>query len=166
MLQVARPEPMVEDDCRNAYVFERNVQFDNLDGTLLERALDPVERHKRGAHYTPRAYVERLVIPTVIQPLREEWDVVRPAAVTHAREGDRKAAVAELEAFHDRLCNVRVLDPVAVFGVGRSKCANEVAGVDSFRRLTKVAPKSRARGSGQTLVREDLSCCHSSFRSG
>jgi len=39
-------------------------------GTLLERALDPVERHKLGAHYTPRAYVERLVIPTVIQPLR------------------------------------------------------------------------------------------------
>lgn len=29
-------------------------------GTLLERALDPHERHKLGAHYTPRAYVERL----------------------------------------------------------------------------------------------------------
>jgi hypothetical protein len=41
-------------------------------GTLLERALDPLERHKLGAHYTPRAYVERLVLPTVIEPLREE----------------------------------------------------------------------------------------------
>jgi len=30
-------------------------------GTLLERALDPRERHSLGAHYTPRAYVERLV---------------------------------------------------------------------------------------------------------
>lgn len=29
-------------------------------GTLLERALDPAERHQLGAHYTPRAYVERL----------------------------------------------------------------------------------------------------------
>jgi len=29
-------------------------------GTLLERDPDPVERHKLGAHYTPRAYVERL----------------------------------------------------------------------------------------------------------
>ena len=28
-------------------------------GTLLERALDPRERHKLGAHYTPRAYVDR-----------------------------------------------------------------------------------------------------------
>ncbi len=48
-------------------------------GTLLERALDPRERHKLGAHYTPRAYVERLVMPTVIDPLREEWDAVQVA---------------------------------------------------------------------------------------
>lgn len=41
-------------------------------GTLLERALDPVERHALGAHYTPRAYVERLVLPTVMEPLRAE----------------------------------------------------------------------------------------------
>src|SRR3546814_8384427 len=32
-------------------------------GTLLERALDGKERAKLGAHYTPRAYVERLVMP-------------------------------------------------------------------------------------------------------
>ena len=30
-------------------------------GTLLESALDARERHRLGAHYTPRAYVERLV---------------------------------------------------------------------------------------------------------
>ena len=41
-------------------------------GTLLERALDPQERHALGAHYTPRRYVERLVLPTVIEPLRRE----------------------------------------------------------------------------------------------
>ncbi len=45
-------------------------------GTLLERALDPKERHALGAHYTPRAYVERLVKATVEEPLRAEWDVV------------------------------------------------------------------------------------------
>jgi hypothetical protein len=28
-------------------------------GTLIERALDPRERHALGAHYTPRAYIER-----------------------------------------------------------------------------------------------------------
>ena len=39
-------------------------------GTLLERALDKKERSKLGAHYTPRAYVERLVVPTIIEPLQ------------------------------------------------------------------------------------------------
>jgi hypothetical protein len=46
-------------------------------GTLLERALDPRERHRLGAHYTPRAYVERLVKPTIEDPVRAEWDTVR-----------------------------------------------------------------------------------------
>ena len=62
-------------------------------GTLLERALDPIERHKLGAHYTPRAYVERLVMPTIIDPLRDEWDAVRTAAVTLATRGTPHASV-------------------------------------------------------------------------
>jgi hypothetical protein len=37
-------------------------------GTLLQRSLDPAERHALGAHFTPRAYVERLVLPTIIEP--------------------------------------------------------------------------------------------------
>jgi hypothetical protein len=45
-------------------------------GTLLERALDEKERHALGAHYTPRAYVERLVRPTIEEPLRADWNVV------------------------------------------------------------------------------------------
>ena len=85
-------------------------------GTLLERALNPEERHKLGAHYTPRAYVERLVLPTVIEPLREEWAHARAAAVTHARAGRMKEAIAEARAFHDRLCHVRVLDPACGSG--------------------------------------------------
>jgi hypothetical protein len=61
-------------------------------GTLLERALDPTERHALGAHYTPRAYVERLVLPTVIEPLRAEWANAQAAALLLAHEA------AELEA--------------------------------------------------------------------
>jgi SAM-dependent methyltransferase len=75
-----------------------------------------VERHKLGAHYTPRAYVERLVIPTVVEPLREEWDAARTAAVTLAKQGDTTAAIAELDRFHDRLCEVKVLDPACGTG--------------------------------------------------
>ncbi|SBT10507.1 conserved hypothetical protein [Candidatus Propionivibrio aalborgensis] len=80
-------------------------------GTLLERALTPSERHALGAHYTPRAYVERLVLPTVIEPLRDEWRNVQAAALLLANEGKLAAAHAEVDAFHHRLCQIRVLDP-------------------------------------------------------
>lgn len=85
-------------------------------GTLLERALEPTERHKLGAHYTPRAYVERLVLPTVIEPLREEWSNAQAAAMTLDAEGRHDEAVAELLRFHHRLCTVRVLDPACGSG--------------------------------------------------
>ena len=85
-------------------------------GTLLERALDPEERHQLGAHYTPRAYVERLVLPTVIEPLRAEWQAVRAAALVHAQKGDLKSARAEIARFHRQLCEVTVLDPACGSG--------------------------------------------------
>jgi SAM-dependent methyltransferase len=85
-------------------------------GTLLERALNPIERHKLGAHYTPRAYVERLVQPAIIAPLRAEWDAVRAAALTLDRQGKRKDAIAEVQKFHRRLCELRVLDPACGTG--------------------------------------------------
>lgn len=85
-------------------------------GTLLERALQPRERHKLGAHYTPRAYVERLVMPTVIEPLREEWEAARTASAILEDKGDEAGARKEIEAFHRRLCSVRVLDPACGSG--------------------------------------------------
>ena len=105
-------------------------------GTLLERALDRVERHKLGAHYTPRAYVERLVMPTIIDPLREQWSNVLTGTVTRVKEADdeferataarqeksdrvandkRDAAMHEARSLvHDflkTLCSLRILDP-------------------------------------------------------
>lgn len=85
-------------------------------GALLERALNPVERHKLGAHYTPRAYVERLVIPTIVEPLRAEWDSVQAAAAQLAEGGDERKAIAEVAAFHRRLASLRVLDPACGTG--------------------------------------------------
>ncbi|RNI24030.1 class I SAM-dependent DNA methyltransferase [Rufibacter latericius] len=85
-------------------------------GTLLERALQPRERHKLGAHYTPRAYVERLVMPTVIEPLREEWEAARTASAILEDAGDEAGARKEIENFHRRLCSVRVLDPACGSG--------------------------------------------------
>jgi len=85
-------------------------------GTLLERALEPRDRHKLGVHYTPRAYVERLVLPTVIYPLREDWDNVQSAAKLLADQGKANEAQAEILAFLDRLRAVRVLDPACGSG--------------------------------------------------
>ncbi len=85
-------------------------------GTLVEQALDPVERKRLGAHYTPRAYVERLVIATVIEPLREDWRNVQATAEAKRASGDLKDAAAEVKAFHDKLCETRVLDPACGTG--------------------------------------------------
>lgn len=99
-------------------------------GTLLERALDPTERHALGAHYTPRAYVERLVLPTVVEPLRADWAHAQAAAVLLAREADELTAAkdakkreakleearAEVRRFHHQLCTTRVLDPACGSG--------------------------------------------------
>lgn len=64
-------------------------------GTLLTRALDPRERHKLGAEYTPRTYVERLIRPTIIDPLREEWESTRLAAANLHREAEATLDAAE-----------------------------------------------------------------------
>ena len=86
-------------------------------GTLLERALDPVERHKLGAHYTPRAYVERLVMPTLIEPLREEWDNVYASATKLAEDGKPKDAIELVRNFHqETLCQTTILDPACGSG--------------------------------------------------
>ncbi len=95
-------------------------------GTLLERALDPTERHALGAHYTPRAYVERLVLPTVVEPLRADWANAQAAAVLLAAEAAGLSGKAhgqkmdeargEIRKFHHQLCTLRVLDPACGSG--------------------------------------------------
>jgi hypothetical protein len=92
-------------------------------GTLLERALNPKERHRLGAHYTPRAYVERLVGPTIEEPLRAEWQLVqaevRQIIASGKGDNDRKAMIEARKpvyAFYDRLCDIRVLDPACGSG--------------------------------------------------
>jgi hypothetical protein len=95
-------------------------------GTLLERALDPTERHALGAHYTPRAYVERLVLPTVVEPLRADWANAQAASLVLAQEAAELSgkafeakmaeARAEVQKFHHQLCTTRVLDPACGSG--------------------------------------------------
>jgi hypothetical protein len=85
-------------------------------GTLLERALDPRERSKLGAHYTPRAYVEKLVVPTIIEPLRADWELAQSAAQERIEAGRLDEARKILGDFHHMLCTTRVLDPACGTG--------------------------------------------------
>jgi hypothetical protein len=69
-------------------------------GTLLEQALDEKERARLGAHYTPRAYVERLArVQATAERLKEE--------------GRKTEAIAAVRNFYKRLCATRVLDPAS-----------------------------------------------------
>ncbi|MEQ8757614.1 MAG: class I SAM-dependent DNA methyltransferase [Coleofasciculus sp. G1-WW12-02] len=95
-------------------------------GTLLERALDPKERSRLGAHYTPRSYVERLVRPVVIEPLRQRWELeIEPELkrLLKLKEGQleptaaqKKKAAAEIEEFLAELRSIRILDPACGSG--------------------------------------------------
>jgi len=85
-------------------------------GTLLENALDAKERGRLGAEFTPRPFVERLVLPAVMEPLRKDWDGVRAAGEAAMQADDPKAAAALVRAFHAALCRVRVLDPACGTG--------------------------------------------------
>ncbi|MFO7957695.1 MAG: type IIL restriction-modification enzyme MmeI [Candidatus Brocadiia bacterium] len=103
-------------------------------GTLFERGLDPDKRSQIGAHYTSREDIETLVEPVVMWPLRREWDETRETVENllrtgrkdgHEREGKMPKSVRTrsrnesdrlLRRFHDRLTQVKVLDPACGSG--------------------------------------------------
>src|SRR5690606_1817330 len=67
-------------------------------------------------HYTPRPYVETLVVPTVIEPLRADWAGVQANALRLEMDGKVKAAQQTVRDFLRELCAVRVLDPTCGTG--------------------------------------------------
>ncbi len=89
-------------------------------GTLLESALEDDERHRLGAHYTPRAYIQRLVDATFGQELRGQWAEVETEIAAILEHGNTEAAVdaakAKLRAFHQHLATLQFLDPACGSG--------------------------------------------------
>ena len=106
-------------------------------GTLFERFLDPDKRAQIGAHYTDPEKIMMIVEPVVLRPLRAEWEIAKakidaimaPALEagggggrTAARErgklfeAARAKAEAERDAFIERLCALRILDPACGSG--------------------------------------------------
>ena len=132
-------------------------------GTLLERALDPTERHALGAHYTPRAYVERLILPTVMEPLRAEWSNTLAAALVLAGEAAEATAQADQLAHElaqrqavQRDVKIKVKDELAavdkLHASARARQREAVATVKAFHhRLCSVRVLDPACGSGNFL---------------
>ncbi len=123
-------------------------------GTLLERALDSKERSKLGAHYTPRSYVERLVRPVVMEPLREQWDLVQGEVKQilgdvekEPTAAQKKKAVAALEGFLTELRQVRILDPACGSGNFLYVTLDLIKQLESevLRRLEDVTGQAQLR---------------------
>ena len=88
-------------------------------GTLLTRALDPVERHSLGAEFTPREFVERVVRPTIEEPLRERWTLVQADVLQLQGSGKKKdlaQAESRLREYHEWLRGLNFLDPACGSG--------------------------------------------------
>lgn len=91
-------------------------------GTLLERALDPTERRRLGAHFTPRRYVERVVRSAIEEPLRHDWEIIQVQAAELLGDLEDPSPQVRREVgklyrgFLSHLRQVRVLDPACGTG--------------------------------------------------
>ena len=96
-------------------------------GTLFERGLDPAKRSQLGAHYTDPESIMRLVNPTIVEPLLNEWRAVRAEIASQMKRMEkvktkdatkkrRQAANNAFQGFLENLRNFRVLDPACGSG--------------------------------------------------
>jgi len=127
-------------------------------GTLLTRALDPRERHKLGAEYTPRSYVERLIRPTIIEPLRDEWDATKIAAANLHREAD--AAEDRAAEMDDEIKSLGTTSAAKEIGAAAQKLRTEAKKKDAealklvtefHRHLCKIKVLDPACGTANFL---------------
>lgn len=77
-------------------------------GSLFQAVMKPVERRKKGAHYTTERNILKVIQPLLLDDLRAEFERLRARRDTRRR--------VELEAFHDRLAALRFLDPACGCG--------------------------------------------------
>ncbi|MDH7896497.1 hypothetical protein NBU61_28460, partial [Escherichia coli] len=104
-------------------------------------------------HYTPRAYVERLVTTTVIEPLRDDWAQVLSAMETERTDNPR-AAVQRVRDFHRRLARMRILDPAC--GTGNFLYVT----LELMKRLEGEVLEVLAELSGEELLHLDTETVH------
>ena len=77
-------------------------------GSLFQSIMEPKERRQIGAHYTSERDILKVIRSLFLDDLRAEFE---------NRKADRSTGRrARLEEFHDKLCNLRFLDPACGCG--------------------------------------------------
>lgn len=74
-------------------------------GAMFQGAMNPEERRQLGAHYTSEENIKKLIGPLFIDELWEEFERIK-------NRNNRP----KLEAFHERLANIKLLDPACGCG--------------------------------------------------
>jgi len=77
-------------------------------GSLFQSVMDKKERRSQGAHYTTEKNILKVIEPLFLDELRAEF-----RRLTERRDAGRRKA---LEAFHEKLSNLRFFDPACGCG--------------------------------------------------
>jgi N-6 DNA Methylase len=92
-------------------------------GTLFQKSMDVVEQHRRGAHYTSEADIQRIIGPSIIRP----WQA----------RVETSNSEKELRKLHENLLAFRVLDPACGSGNFLYVAYRELARIEA-RLLVKL----------------------------
>jgi hypothetical protein len=99
-------------DMRNLLLAACNFRWEAISpaifGSLFQSVMEPEERRRQGAHYTIERNILKVIQPLFLDDLRAEFE-----QLTRRRDAGRRTA---LESFHDKLSNLRFLDPACGCG--------------------------------------------------
>lgn len=107
--------PMFTDEIRGLLLDKASYGFNwsnispTIFGAVFENTLNPKERRKGGMHYTSVENIHKLIGPLFLDSLTEELD----ALLTQPNGNSR---TRKLEAFQQKLADIRVLDPACGSG--------------------------------------------------
>ena len=85
-------------------------------GTLFERIIDKTKRSQLGLHYTSKRDIMLVAEPVIMEPLRNQWALLKQQVRVHLYDNNFEQAHSLLKQFSDQLAKVRVLDPACGSG--------------------------------------------------
>jgi len=99
-------------DMRNALIAATRFDWSRISpavfGSLFQAVMEPKERRQIGGHYTSERDILKVTRSLFLDDLRAEFET---------RKADRSTGrINRLEEFHDKLCNLRFLDPACGCG--------------------------------------------------